>query len=107
MRKSKFTESQIMVALKQTEAGMVVNEMSHLRELEEENRRLKQMYADLSLRAHGMEVLLTQKVLSLNQKREAVTHLVEAEALPALPVSWSGCRAAVGLTALEQKTMAR
>lgn len=87
MRKSKFTESQIMAALKQAEAGMVVNEvcrqlgvssatfykwkakyggleaseLSRLRELEEENRRLKQMYADLSLRAHGMEVLLTKK----------------------------------------------
>lgn len=87
MRKSKFTESQIMAALKQAESGIVVNEvcrqlgvssatfykwkakysgldasdLSRLRELEEENRRLKQMYADLSLRAHGMEILLTKK----------------------------------------------
>jgi len=87
MRKSKFTESQIMAALKQAESGRVVNdvcrqlgvssatfykwkakysgleasELSRLRELEEENRRLKQMYADLSLRAHAMETLLTKK----------------------------------------------
>lgn len=87
MRASKFTESQMMAALKQAEAGMSVNdisrqlgispatfykwrakyggleasELSRLRELEEENRRLKQMYADLSLRAHGMEVLLAKK----------------------------------------------
>lgn len=87
MRTSKFTESQMMAALKQAEAGMSVNdisrqigispatfykwrakyggleasELSRLRELEEENRRLKQMYADLSLRAHGMEVLLAKK----------------------------------------------
>lgn len=87
MRKSKFTESQIMTALKQTESGITVNdvcrqlgvssatfykwkakyggldasELSRLRELEEENRRLKQMYADLSLRAHAMETLLTKK----------------------------------------------
>ena len=87
MRKSKFTESQIMAALKQAEAGVPVNdvarqmgvssalfyrwrakyggleasELSRLRELEDENRRLKQMYADLSLRAHGMEVLLAKK----------------------------------------------
>jgi len=87
MRTSRFTESQMMAALKQAEAGMSVNdisrqlgispatfykwrakyggleasELSRLRELEEENRRLKQMYADLSLRAHGMEVLLAKK----------------------------------------------
>ncbi|MFP5414943.1 MAG: transposase [Gammaproteobacteria bacterium] len=87
MRTSKFTESQMMAALKQAEAGMSVNdisrqlgispatfykwrakyggleasELSRLRELEEENRRLKQLYADLSLRAHGMEVLLAKK----------------------------------------------
>jgi len=87
MRKSKYTESQIMTALKQAESGITVNdvcrqlgvssatfykwkakyggldasELSRLRELEEENRRLKQMYADLSLRAHAMEALLTKK----------------------------------------------
>lgn len=87
MRQSKFTESQIMAALKQSESGMLVNdicrqlgissalfykwkakfggleasELSRLRALEEENRRLKQMYADLSLRAHAMEALLTKK----------------------------------------------
>jgi putative transposase len=87
MRKSKFTESQIMMALKQAESGITVNdvcrqlgvssatfykwkakyggldasELSRLRELEEESRRLKQMYADLSLRAHAMETLLTKK----------------------------------------------
>ena len=87
MRTSRFTESQMMAALKQAEAGMSVNdisrqlgispatfykwrakyggleasELARLRELEEENRRLKQMYADLSLRAHGMEVLLAKK----------------------------------------------
>jgi putative transposase len=87
MRKSKFTESQIMAALKQFESGVPVNdvcrqvgvssatfykwkakyggleasELSRLRELEEENRRLKQMYADLSLRAHAMEIVLAKK----------------------------------------------
>ena len=87
MRKSKFTESQIMTALKQFESGLSANdvcrqmgvspatfykwkakyggleasELSRLRTLEDENRRLKQMYADLSLRAHAMEVVLTKK----------------------------------------------
>lgn len=41
--------------------GLEASELSRLRELEDENRRLKQMYADLSLRAHGMEVLLAKK----------------------------------------------
>ena len=87
MRTSKFTEHQIMAALKQVESGLSVNEvcrqvgihsatfykwrakyggleaseLSRLRELEDENRRLKQMYADLSLRAHAMEVVLAKK----------------------------------------------
>ena len=87
MRTSKFTEHQIMAALKQVESGLSVNEvcrqvgispatfykwrakyggleaseLSRLRELEYENRRLKQMYADLSLRAHAMEVVLAKK----------------------------------------------
>ena len=75
MRKSRFTESQIVKALKEHEAGKKVDDIcrqlginsqtlynwkkkysgmdaQHLRklkELEEENRRLKAMYADLSL----------------------------------------------------------
>ena len=72
MRKSKFTESQIMAILKQNEAGVPVPElcrehgissasfykwrskyggmdtslMKRMKELEEENRRLKKMYAE-------------------------------------------------------------
>jgi len=75
MRKSKFTESQIAGILKEAEAGMAVAEvarkhgisaatfyawrskyggmavsdMQRLRELEQENARLKRMYANLSL----------------------------------------------------------
>ena len=86
MRKPKFTESQMMAALRQFESGLPVNalcrqvgtssatfyklkakygglaaaEPSRLRELEEENRRLKQMYGDLSLRAHAMEVVVAK-----------------------------------------------
>ena len=77
MRKSKFTESQIMAILKQNEAGVPVPElcrehgissasfykwrskyggmdtslMKRMKELEEENRRLKQMYAEERLKA--------------------------------------------------------
>ncbi len=87
MRKSKFTESQILAALKQAESGLPVNdvcrqigvspatfykwrakyggldasELSRMRELEEENAKLKQMYAELSLRARAMEVVIAKK----------------------------------------------
>lgn len=76
MRKSKFTESQIMAILKQNEAGVPVPElcrehgissasfykwrskyggmdtslMKRTKELEEENRRLKKMYAEERLK---------------------------------------------------------
>ena len=75
MKKSKFTEQQIVFALKQAEtgipvaevcrkmgvteqsfyrwkrkfAGMGVAELQRLRQLEEENSRLKQVVADLTL----------------------------------------------------------
>ena len=75
MKKSKFTEEQIAFALKQAESGTTVEEicrkmgisqatfyawrkkfgglgvaeLRRLRQLEEENRKLKQLVADLSL----------------------------------------------------------
>ena len=75
MQKSKFTESQIVAAIKKQESGvpvkeisrelginqatfykwkakyggMEMNELKRVKELEEENRKLKQMYADLAL----------------------------------------------------------
>lgn len=87
MRKSKFTESQILTVLKQAESGLPVNdvcrqigvspatfykwrakyggldasELSRMRDLEDENAKLKQMYAELSLRARAMEVVIAKK----------------------------------------------
>lgn len=75
MKKSRFTETQIVAMLRQYEAGMKVTDicrekgitratfyswkrkyggmdaqqLKELKSLQEENRRLKQMYADLSL----------------------------------------------------------
>ncbi len=75
MKRSRFSESQIVTILKEAESGVPLEELSRqhgfskttyykwkakysgmdvstlkrLRELEEENRRLKQMYAELSL----------------------------------------------------------
>ena len=80
----KKTESQIVAILKEAEAGltikdlcrkydigqstfykwrakyggMEVSDIKRLKELEEENRRLKQMYADLSLKSKLQEEII-------------------------------------------------
>lgn len=88
MGKSRFTESQIITILKEVEKGRTVKdvcreysvsdatyyqwkskyggmEASHirrLRELEDENRRLKQMYADLSLENRALKDVIAKKL---------------------------------------------
>lgn len=87
MKKSKFTEQQITLALKQVELGIPVdeicrkygvskqtfyrwrskyggltaNELRRLRELEQENRRLKQIVADLTLDKQILQDVLSKK----------------------------------------------
>jgi len=88
MKKSKFSESQIVNILKEAEAGvsledlirqhgfskacfykwkakysgMSVSELKRLKELEEENRRLKQMYANLSLEHEALKDIVEKKL---------------------------------------------
>ena len=88
MKKSRYTEEQIAFALRQVEAGtsvkelvrkmgiteqtfyrwkkkyggMGVSELRRLRQLEDENRRLKQMVADLSLDKVMLQDVLSKKV---------------------------------------------
>ena len=88
MKKSKFSENQIITILKAVEAGRAVrdvcrehevseatyyqwkskyggmqaSDIRRLRELEEENRRLKQMYADLSLENRALKDVIAKKL---------------------------------------------
>lgn len=88
MKKSKFSESQIVNILKEAEAGvpledlvrqhgfskasfykwkakysgMSVSELKRMKELEEENRRLKQMYANLSLQYEVLKDIVEKKL---------------------------------------------
>ena len=87
MKKSKFTDSQIMEALKRVEAGLSVPEIcrelgissatfykwrakfggmdvsmvARLKELEAENSRLKKMYAEERLKAEILNEAITKK----------------------------------------------
>jgi len=88
VKRSKFTEDQIAFALKQNELGTSVeevcrkmgiseatfyvwkkkysgvgpSELRRLRQLEEENRRLKQIVADLSLDKAMLQAVVAKKV---------------------------------------------
>lgn len=87
MKKSKYSDSQILAILNQAEAGTPVPElcrehgmssamfykwrakyggmdaslMARLKELEDENRRLKKMYADERLKAEIVQEALSKK----------------------------------------------
>lgn len=88
MKKSKFTTEQIVFALRQADAGLGIDEvcrklgisqatffrwrqkygdlgtpeLRRLRQLEEENRQLKQLVADLSLDKKMLQDVLAKKV---------------------------------------------
>ena len=87
MKKSKYSENQIVSILNQAEAGTPVPDLcrehgisnatfynwrskyggmdasmlSHMKELEEENRRLKKMYAEVQLKADILQDAMKKK----------------------------------------------
>ncbi|WP_441351275.1 MULTISPECIES: IS3 family transposase [unclassified Tardiphaga] len=98
MKASKFSEAQIVFVLKQAEdgsavaevcrkagiseatfynwrkkyAGLMPSEMKRLRQLEEENGKLKRIVADLSLDKAMLQDVLSKKLLRPDRKRELV-----------------------------------
>ena len=88
MKKTRFTETQIVSILKKHETGiktsdlcqdygiseatfynwqakyggMTVRELKRMKELEAENARLKKMYADLSLENYALKDLISKKL---------------------------------------------
>jgi putative transposase len=94
MKKTRFTETQIVSTLKRQEAGiptkeicrelgiseatfynwkskyggMEASDVKRLKDLEEENARLKKMYADLAMDNQILKDLFTKKGWALPQK---------------------------------------
>lgn len=88
MKKTRFTEAQIVKAIQEHEngrdakdicrelsittaafykwrqryGGMEVNELKKMKELEQENSRLKRMYAELSLVHHALKDAIEKKL---------------------------------------------
>jgi transposase-like protein len=102
MRKARFTEEQISFALRQAESGspfvevcrnigvskqtiyrwkrkyvgIGVAELRRIRQLEEENRKLKKIVAALSLDKHILQEVLSKKGLMPARKRPVAEYLI-------------------------------
>ncbi|MBK7656944.1 MAG: IS3 family transposase [Betaproteobacteria bacterium] len=107
MKKSRFTDSQIMAALKRVEAGLPVPEicrelgistatfykwrakfggmdtsmMARMKEIEDENRRLKKMYLEEKLKAEIVAEALAKKWRP-SRRREMAQRAVQQRSVP-------------------------
>ncbi len=61
MKRSRFSETELVYAVKQVEAGVPAAEVARLKQLEDENRKLKQMVAELSLDKQTLQEVLRKK----------------------------------------------
>ncbi|HID8369068.1 TPA: IS3 family transposase [Providencia stuartii] len=104
MKKARFTETQIVNILKLADSGMKVedicrqngisnatyynwkskyggmeaNDVKRLKELEDENAKLKKLFAEVSLENHAMKELFGKKGLVVTEKKSCAQSLKEA-----------------------------
>lgn len=76
MKKSRLSEERIIEVLKQLEAGRKVSQLKRLKELEEENRRLKTLVADLSLDKVALKSVIKKRMEPV-ERREELRHVIE------------------------------
>ncbi|MGH2612833.1 MAG: IS3 family transposase [Rhabdochlamydiaceae bacterium] len=107
MKKSRFSELQISGIVKEYEngipgkdlcrqhginintlykwknkySGMTGSDIKRLKQLEEENNKLKHMYADMSLENHALKDLIGKKVVKPSDRRAHVGYLIEEHQL--------------------------
>ena len=62
MSAKRYSEEQIIYAWKKRYGGMGVSELRELRQLRDENQRLKRLVADLTLDKHILQEVLAKKV---------------------------------------------
>ena len=65
--------------------GLGVGELRRLRQLEEENAKLKQIVADLSLDKQMLQDML-KKALKTRQRRQLAAHLINSYRVPGIRV---------------------
>ncbi|MGE9553858.1 transposase, partial [Erwinia amylovora] len=107
MRKARFTEHQIIAVLKSVEAGRTVkdvcreagiseasyynwkakfggmeaSDIKKMKDLEDENRRLKQMFADLSLECRALKDVI-EKMTGIPLRYRAVEEMDKSATFP-------------------------